>query len=623
MCGLAGSFGSLAPVRAEIRAALDRLNHRGPDAAGHVSRVIGAFQAHLLHTRLAIIDLDDRANQPFVRDGIVLAFNGEIYNYVEIARDLAARGVRLATKSDTEVLLEAYRHWGLDALDRLEGMWAFALLDTARGQLILCRDRFGEKPLFVRQIGDTTYFGSEPKAIEALSGQPLQVNMRHVGRYLVNGFRSLFKTDETFFEGLEEIPPATVRVIGVDGPSDQFKYWNLSHAPASMTGAEAVSGVRDRLQASVDLRMRADVPLAFCLSGGVDSTALVSLAARQTTAPVSTFSVIDRDERYDESANIARTVEALGCDHVAVRTSTEGFFDRMGALVSHNDAPVPTISYYVHSFLSEAISARGFRVAVSGTGADELFTGYYDHYSLWLAERADLPGAEARLAEWQQSYGRWINNPLLQDPLLFHSNPGFREHLFQNRTLFNSFMVEPVDEGFAEVRYCENTLRNRMLNELSHEIVPIILRADDMNSMHWSVENRSPFLDRGLAEFANRIPNDLLIQDGLPKWPLRAAVEGIAPEAVRLDTRKRGFNASIDSLVDRSDPETRDRLLADGPIFDLVRRDAIEDFLSADLTDNSFSKFLFYFVSAMLFLDASASGAGRRAGLLAATEAAL
>jgi len=613
----------MAPSDGAIRATLGRLNHRGPDAAGHVSRAVGGYQAHLLHTRLAIIDLDERANQPFVRDDVVLAFNGEIYNYLEIARELSAMGVALTTRSDTEVLLEAYRHWGLGALDRLEGMWAFALLDIARGELILCRDRFGEKPLFVRRIGDTTFFGSEPKAIESLSERPLDVNVGQVGRYLVNGFRSLFKTAETFFADLEEIPPATARIIKANGTTEQLTYWKLTHAPVQMTAADAVSGVRERLEASVNLRMRADVPLAFCLSGGIDSTALVSLAAQRAKAPISTFSVIDGDERYDESANIAQTVDALGCDHVAVRTSTEGFFDRMTMLVRHNDAPVPTISYYVHSFLSEAISKSGFRVAVSGTGADELFTGYYDHYSLWLADRADKPGAEARLAEWKQSYGRWVNNPLLQDPLLFRDQPGFRAHLFQNRTLFNNYMVEPVDEDFAEVQYCENNLRNRMLNELSHEIVPVILRADDTNSMHWSVENRSPFLDRELAEFANRIPNELLIRGGLPKWPLRAAVEGIVPEAVRADTRKRGFNASIDSLVDRSDPVTRDHLLADGPIFDLVRRDAIEDFLSADLTDNSFSKFLFYFVSAKLFLESRLSDAGRTAELPAAREAAL
>ncbi|MCG8511123.1 MAG: asparagine synthase C-terminal domain-containing protein, partial [Rhodospirillales bacterium] len=138
------------------------------------------------------------------------------------------------------------------------------------------------------------------------------------------------------------------------------------------------------------------------------------------------------------------------------------------------------------------------------------------------------------------------------------------------------------------------------------EVVPVILRADDMNSMRYSVENRSPFLDRDLAEFAFTIPNDCLIRNGLPKWPLREATKGIAPDRVRLDDRKRGFNASIDSLVDRDDPLVRERLLSPGPVFDFVRRDAVEDFLDRDMTDNSFSKFLFSFISARAFLDAHA-----------------
>jgi len=332
-------------------------------------------------------------------------------------------------------------------------------------------------------------------------------------------------------------------------------------------------------------------------------------------AKLHAFSVIDGDDRYDESENVAATVATLGCDHFTVRTSTEGFFDRMADLVTYHDAPVPTISYYLHSFLSDAIAARGYKVAISGTGADELFTGYYDHYAFWLSERAGQADIKARLAEWRTTYGKWVNNPLLQDPLVFHHNPDFRDHLYQNRDLFNSFLVDPIAEEFEEEHYSDNLLRNRMLNELHHEVVPVILRADDANSMRVSVENRSPYLDRELAEFAFSLPSDILIRDGLAKWPLRQAAMGLLPDGVRLDSRKRGFNASIDSLVDRTDHTTRERLLSDSPIFRIVRRDAVEEFLSEDMTDNSFSKFLFSFVSAKLFLETNA-----RPGVATATE---
>ena len=603
MCGIAGTFGPDRPTPSGEAAALACLHHRGPDAQGRHHARVGGTPATLLHTRLAIIYLDRRADQPMVRGGLTLAFNGEIYNYVELAEELRARGQVLSTRSDTEVLLEAWRCWGEECLDRLEGMWAFALLDEAAGELVLCRDRFGEKPLFHTHAGGTVYFASEPKALAALLGRPLAVNVRHLRRFLANGFRSLFKGRETFFEGVREVPPATVVRISPDGTATERHYWTLRHAPRAMTAAEAAEGVRARLRRAVELRLRADVPLAFCLSGGVDSTSLAAVATRELGAEVHAFSVIDRDERYDESANIATTVAELGCKHFAARTSPDGFFRRMEALVASHDAPVPSISYYVHSFLSEAIAGHGYKVAVSGTGADEIFTGYYDHYAFWLSARAGEPGADKRLSEWRATYGRWVNNPLLQDPLRFHREPGFRGHLYQNRELFDGFLVEPADEAFAEEDYTADLLRNRTLNELFHEVVPVILRADDLNSMRVSVENRSPFLDRELAEFAYSIPGDLLIRDGLAKWPLREAVRGTAPEAIRTDSRKRGFNASIDSLVDRGDPATRERLLEPSPVFDVVRREAVEEFLRGDMTDNSFSKFLFSFISAKVFLE--------------------
>lgn len=605
MCGIAGSIGSDKIDSGRIDKTLQKLERRGPDSDGFQRIDLGNAQATILHTRLSIIDLHNHANQPFVRDGLTLAFNGEIYNYIEIAKELRQLGHKLETNSDTEVLLEAYRAWGMAALDKLEGMWAFALLDEKKRTLILSRDRFGEKPLFYTRRNGTTYFASEPKALAALTGEKFQVNKDKISRYLTNGFRTLFKADDTFFENVHEVPPAHNIVIDSDGAVQSDCYWQLRYQPQEMTPQDAVEGVYERLLQSMKLRLRSDVPLAFCLSGGVDSTALVSMAARELGAEIHAFSIIDSDERYDESRNIKTTVEQIGCDHYIAHTSSKGFFERMRDLVAYHDAPVPTISYYVHSFLSQEIAQRGYKVAISGTGADEIFTGYYDHYAYWLSEYAGSEEIEQYVAEWRGTYGRWVNNPLLQDPMTFHKQPDFRDHLYQNRDLFNGFLVEENDAIFSEKKYCGNLLRNRMMNELSHEIVPVILRADDMNSMRYSVENRSPFLDRNLVEFAYSIPNKNLIRDGLPKWPLRQAIKGIAPDSVRLDTQKRGFNASIDSLVDRSDPDTLEQLLSPSPIFDIVRRDVIEDFLSKDMTDNSFSKFMFSFISAKMFMEAA------------------
>jgi len=380
-------------------------------------------------------------------------------------------------------------------------------------------------------------------------------------------------------------------------------YWELRYCPQEMSRHEAIAGARERLIEALGIRLRADVPVAFCLSGGIDSGALAALAVKHFDHRVHAFSIIDRDPRYNELENIQATVARLGCELHTIETTTEGFIPRLERLVAYHDAPVATISYYVHSFLSEAIAGAGYKVAFSGTAADELFTGYYDHYGMWLAEIQAHPDFQSRLDEWSSSYGRFVRNPFLTDPLAFVRNPSQRDHIFLNAELFGTFMRSPFEEAFTETSYADSVLRNRMLNELWHESVPVILREDDLNSMMFSVENRSPFLDRGLAEFMYTVPSEHLIHGGYVKSVLREAVAELLPDAVRLDKHKRGFNTSIDSLVDRSRPGTVEFLLTDGPIFDLVRRDEIEKFLRGDMTDNSFSKFLFGFISAKVFLD--------------------
>ncbi len=603
MCGLAGAFGADPLTRERIDATLAQMRRRGPDASGDCQHRLGDRTVTLLHTRLSIIDLDPRADQPFVDDDCVLVFNGEIYNFVELRAELEQGGATFRTESDTEVIVRAYRRFGPACVDRFEGMWAFALLDLREGSLLLSRDRFGEKPLYLMTVGETVFFASEIKLLATLSGRRLVPDHRQVRRYLVNGYKALYKSPSGFFEGVSELPAASNAVLRDPGEVSPTRYWNLSYAPCQMSLQDAVAGVRERLAEALRIRLRADVPLAFCLSGGLDSTALAGLATRRFDQSIDAFSIVDSDPRYNELENMSATVEALGCRHHITHTATDGFFERMQQLVAYHDAPVITISYYVHSYLSQSIAEAGFKVAMSGTGADELFTGYYDHYAFWLAEMYGREDFDWLLADWRQGYGAFVTNPVLQNPLVFHENPDERGHIYLNRDLFNGLMREPLEEEFFEADYTPNPLRNRMLNELRHEVVPIILHEDDLNSMYVSVENRSPFLDRELAEFLFSVPSEHLIHDGYAKYLLRAAMEGLAPEAVRLDKRKRGFNASIDSLVDRRDPATRERLLEPSPIFDIVRRDRFEAFLDEGMSDNSFSKFLFSFISAKLFLE--------------------
>jgi len=606
MCGIAGAFGPSPLTQQGVSKALASMKQRGPDAQGCNQYTLNKNTVTFLHTRLAIIDLDPRSNQPYERDGLCLSYNGEIYNLIELRRELSAVGHRFETNSDTEVLLASYQQWGLNFIDHLEGMWAFALLDQKKGTLILSRDRFGEKPLYTWLKDGTLYFASEIKILSAMVGERPSVNINHLRRYLVNGYKSLGKVGQTYFNDIQEFPAAGIALLNAPSKLEPTPYWKLRTDITQVSAEDATAHAKELLTKAVELRMRADVPLAFCLSGGIDSATLAAIAAREMGQNIHCFSIIDSDERYNEHENIDTMVAALNCRHHTVHTSTEGFFDRMRRLVGYHDAPVVTISYYMHAFLSEAIAGEGYKIAISGTAADEIFTGYYDHYSMWLAAMHDRPSVDfdTLVHEWKSGMGAHVQNPGLQDPLCFVKNSNQRDHITLDRDLFSSFLTEPFEEAWTEETYSPELLRNRMANELFTEAVPILLHEDDKNSMLYSVENRSPFLDRALVEYIYSVPTEHLIGGGLAKKILRDLGEGIVPDSVRLDTRKRGFNASINSLVDKNDPETRDVLLSDSPIFDVVKRSAIEGFLNEDMQSNSFSKFLFSFISSKLFLEA-------------------
>jgi asparagine synthase (glutamine-hydrolysing) len=605
MCGIAGYFGieELAPER--LQACLALMRRRGPDHAAYRRWTNQAGRnVYLLHSRLSIIDLDPRANQPFQVGSKWLVLNGELYNYLEVRRDLKADGGQFTTESDTEVLLSALDRYGWSILDRCEGMWAFAVYDEADGSLTLCRDRFGEKPLYIFRDHSGFYFGSEVKFIMALLGRRLAVNFDHLYRYLVNGYKALYKDGQTFFVGLTELAPASTLHLDRAGQEERSTYWQPGFFPDdSMTYAEAVAGVRERLIRSMELRLRADVPLAFCMSGGVDSNSLISIAKRVFNYDVHGFTVIVDDPRYDELAEVACAVKELQIRHTPVPITTQGFREKIVELVRQHDAPVYTISYYVHWLLMQSISEQGYRISISGTAADELLTGYYDHHNLYLCETRHTPPGKFGLAAWQANVAPLVRNPYLRNPLLYFDNPGFRDHIYLNSELFAEYLVQPWQERFSEKTYCASLLRNRMLNEMFQEAVPVILHEDDLNAMYFSIENRSPYLDRELFEFCYRIPSSHLIRDGFAKVILRDAMAGVVPEKILWNRRKVGFNAPVFSFLDVKDSEVCNYLLNDSPIFDHVRRDCIAQLIKKTELANSESKFLFYFVCAKVFLE--------------------
>jgi asparagine synthase (glutamine-hydrolysing) len=277
----------------------------------------------------------------------------------------------------------------------------------------------------------------------------------------------------------------------------------------------------------------------------------------------------------------------------------------MRELVRQHDAPVYTITYYAQWRLMEAVAKAGYKVSVSGTAADELFSGYFDHHNAYLAAMAaeDPARYATALAEWQEVVAPTVRNPFLQDPDYLLKRPYSRDHIYLDAESFASFLNNPFSEPFDESFFTEPLLRNRMANELRAESVPVILHEDDLNAMYFSIENRSPFLDTALFDWCQTIPTRHLIRGGRAKAVLRDSVRGLVPDTILDNPRKVGFNAPILDYLDVTDPAVRAELLADSPVFEVLRKDRVREMLDMADLRNSQSKFLFNFVNAKLFLE--------------------
>ncbi|MAG26291.1 asparagine synthase (glutamine-hydrolyzing) [Candidatus Pacearchaeota archaeon] len=606
MCGIAGYIGKKEVDYLNIKLALELMKNRGPNNQSYEEHQVRDNKVYLLHSRLSIIDLDSRSNQPFTIDGCTIIFNGEIYNYIELREKIKKEfSFVFKTDSDTEVVLAAYLLYGEDCVEYLEGMWSFAIFDKRHKRMLLSRDRFGEKPLYYLETPDGFYFGSEIKFLQALLGKKLELNEQQMLRYLVNGHKSLYKEHaETFYKDVKELPRATNMIVLGDGRKMEHRFWWPSYTPTRMKIDEAIDGARHHLIESVRLRLRSDVPLAFCLSGGVDSSSLVSIASKILNYNVNTFSIIDDDERYNEQENINHTLADLGCKNTKIKL-TPGIhnFERLKKLIRYHDSPIYTISYLVHSMLSEKISECGYKIATSGTGADEIFTGYYDHHNLYLCEMRNQPNIKKILQDWDTHQKKFVRNPFLKDPKLYFKDPSFREHIYLNNQEFAKYLNDDFSEPFVESEYTYDILRNRMMNEMFHEVIPVILHEDDLNSMMYSVENRSPFLDSKLFEFMSTVPTEYLIQNGFNKYILRESMKGILNDNVRLCREKKGFNASINSIINFKNKEQRDYILTDSPVYDIVKRYKIEKLIQNEQFTNSYKKFLFNFLNLKVFLE--------------------
>lgn len=547
MCGVTGYVSLSSPIDVNtFYGHHNRIAHRGPDdegffhyfrgvgvhAVGPRSRVdaedaphvmtLGPAQLLMGHHRLNVLDLTVAARQPLMFEHLVLSYNGEIYNHADVRAELQAAGYEFRSRSDSEVLLKAWHHWGSRCLEHLTGMWAFAIFDTDSEIMFLCRDRFGEKPLFYVQDAGRLFFASECKVFP----EPLRDRMNHPA---VNAFinRSMVTHGGlTMFEGVHQVPAATVTSFDMTGRilSTQ-QYWTLN-TNALHDGQDVESSAvafLQRLDDSVRLRLGADVPVGVMLSGGLDSTAIAASILRQRPkSELHTYSSVFDEAAFSEHVDIRAFIrQSDGVIPTFVSYAAEEALDRIRDVLWHQEVPVRSLASVSQFLLYERVAFEDVvTVLLNGQGADEAFGGYTRYNGQYLVElllRGRLPA-------------------LLRETTALRRHDAFR--LRANVVGLAKLVVQTL-VGPAMMR--KNPVRGLQKHQIEVSALPEYLHYEDRNSMAFGRESRLPFLDHELVDWAVSLASDQKIREGERKYVMRQALDGTLPDSIVRGRVKRGF----------------------------------------------------------------------------------
>jgi len=560
MCGIAGIVATdrVAPEDAARAVAMrDVMSYRGPDGAG----LHADAQAVLAHRRLSIIDLAG-GHQPLSNEtgAIWVTYNGEIYNHRDVRAQLETAGHTYRTRSDTETIVHAYEQWGDECVQRFRGMFAFALWDSGARRLLLVRDRLGVKPLYWALAGDRLLFASEIKGILASGLVAARPNHAVLSEVLATrGTAGV----ETLFEGIYKLLPGH-RLIFENGRVRTEQYWDLPlDGPdpelERVGDAQVIARFRNLLQESVRLRLMSDVPLGMFLSGGIDSSAIAALMAREIDRPIETFSVAFADRRFSELEYARAVAQAIGANAHEIVIDDDDFFAALPKLIWHEDEPIAHPSSVPLHFVS-TLARQHVTVVLTGEGSDELLAGYgkYPRALInWRAggvyERVVPAAVRAKVAgsivpRLPGQAGRYARRSFLAMPR--HPSAMFLDNFAGIPLQLQRELMTPVAlaggdpystslDYFHQVNGTSGMLGRLLHTDIKTYLVELLMKQDQM-SMSASIESRVPFLDHVLVEFAARLPDRMKLRGFTTKRILREAVRGLLPDEI-LTRKKMGF----------------------------------------------------------------------------------
>jgi len=568
MCGIAGIYrldGSAVDPNCIVQATT-LMRHRGPDGEGYLllNTASGSNSLRngadtptnithpmvqedvpftpdlvLAHRRLAIIDLSPGGHEPMTVPGehLWLTFNGEIYNYLELREELKAKGYTFHTESDAEVLLQAYDAWGVDCLDRFIGMFAFAIWDQRRGRMFCARDRFGIKPFYYVANPNLFAFASEIKALRPIDPVAYTPDMDQLFWFLHYG--GIHNAPMTFFQGVRELPGGHYMLVENGVVRDPVQWWDVSleRARATYNYNDPEGEFMRLMRESVKLRLRSDVPVGTCLSGGLDSSTIVALATEQLNGGrMNSFSSVYPVRGFDERRYVDIVAERYNTIRHVTTPSSEDYLSRMERITWHQDIPTVATGVYTQNFVMK-LAQGNVTVLLDGQGADELVAGYLSavmFHLKTLRQRDPIRWVGEEAAFMVEAYPRFFT----------HFNPReFAYRLYQYATIGKqpAHVLKPEYQQKAHERESMKTkrilkgaddLNQHLYLQLVRDSIPQLLHYEDRNSMAYGIEARVPFLDHRLAEFALGVHGDLKVKGPVTKLFMRRALRGVLPDAV-------------------------------------------------------------------------------------------
>lgn len=545
MCGIAGiyNFNHTTPDLSLLRKMGDTIAHRGPDHAGYYTNEYGIG---FCHRRLSIIDLSERGNQPMSNDdeSIWIVYNGEIYNYIELRDELIKKGYKFKSQTDTEVVIKAYQEYGIDCLKRFNGMFAFSLWDKKNMRFFAARDRVGIKPYYYYSNSKMFVFASEIKSLIKHPEISKEPNDIAISNYLLFDYQI---DNQTWFKNIYSLEPGTYLLI--ENSNLKFcKYWNIEY---NIDYTRSFNSFKDELRetivSSIKSHWQSDVPVGAHLSGGVDSSTIVSVASKFLTSKFNTFSSVVKDfKEYDESKEINIVSQKFNTNHYQTSVDSKDIISILPKIIWHLDEPIVGPAVIPMYNISQLVKRTGIKVINGGQGVDEMFGGYKPYFTLAakniltnLGKSKEIPFGEIlsvpNYLKMGGSFNRLINRySKMEKPISWRNinENNNTENLMEGFKLMqkNVTHLDPFEaHAYKDIKY----------------YLPGLLHVDDRINMAFGLEGRVPFVDKKILELSLKIPSWYKINKGSSKAIFREAVRGIVPDEILDNKIKRGYPTPI------------------------------------------------------------------------------